>query len=145
MLDMRGARRELVVVFVDSREFVRMLSIEGTETQVVGKEVYWHTVAPGVVFDKKSILRDLDMVLQGLDCTAGMDRSTAVVHRNRNTTVDRNCGPNIAEDVVPQPSELIEERAKAVLLGTVGLPYPPMYPEALAASQSGACPGAVEE
>jgi len=149
MLGTTEDRRALAEVFEGNTWFARMLSIEDTEALVVDKEAHLNIAVLNLGFawalGTASSLHGPNMVLRGLDCTVDMDRSIVVVHHSRNRAVECSCGESIVEDTVLQRAEPIEGRVKAVLLGTAGLPYPPMCQAALAASQSDACQLGVEE
>jgi len=149
MLGTREDRRVLAGVFEGNTKFARMLSTEDTEALVVGKAEHLNIAELGLGFawalDTASSLHEPNTVLRGLDCTADMDRSTVVFHRSRSMAVECSYGGSIVEDTALQRAEPIEGRAKAVLLGTAGLPYPPTCRVAHAASQSDACQLEVEE
>lgn len=149
MLGKMEDRRALAGVFEGNTKFARMSSTEDTEALVVDKEIHLNIAVLDLgfawVLDMASSRHEPSMVLRGPDCTVDMDRSIVVVHRSRSMAVECSCGWGIAEDKVLQRAEPIEGRAKAVLLGTAGLPYPPTYQVARAASQSDACQLEAEE
>lgn len=148
MLGKMEDRRALAGVFEGNTKFARMSSTEDTEALVVDKETHSDIAVLDLgfawVLDMASSWHEPSMVLRGPDCTVDMDPSIVVVHRSRSMAVECSCGGGIAEDTVHQRAEPIEERVKAVLLGTAGLPYPPMCQVARAASQNDACQLEVE-
>lgn len=142
-------RRALAGGSEDNTRFARMSNIEDTEALAVDREAHLNTAVLALdsawALDMASSLHAPNMVLRGLDCTVDTDRNIVVVHRNRSMAVEYSYAGSIAVDTVLPQAEPIEGKVKAVLLGTAGLPYPPMCRVAHVADQSDACQLEVEE